>query len=617
MTELPNIVVEIDASQNRGRLTPFWCSTGFTPAELLLDPIMKQTLAYCGALPLGAIRYVRIHYLLNLVRIHDIGSDGPHCDWSLLDHGLDVLIRNRLRPIFELMGNPGDYFTGFEDSTMLHHWRALVRELATRCISRYGQDEVQQWYFETWNEPDIQYWKHGDHAFLNYYDACSEGLRDADPALRFGGPGTARTLSSTFKALLAHCDRGTNWFTGDQGVRIDFISVHEKGARAHKEDLTPDLPALCSREEEALRYIAEYHPRLIDVPFMNDECDPQVGWADFHTWHARPCYAALVARMIDQHLSRLVDAMKVPYALLGNDNGFLGQWGQRSQLALFGEKQLPTAQAYHRTVLPKEIPGNTFTGDPFALIRKPVLNAMGLLAYLDGERCTVRLVPDISDLGVLATRADDGQVAVLLHHGCDRLDRSGATRVRLRLGGLGTGELCLSQYRIAEDATDPFAAWVRAGHPSIPGPELLAELRQLHELSSHEEPCPVIPDAGSLDLTFDMPMPGLQLLLLTPDSGRPIPAPRGLCCERYRGLNNSDDALLIWEPTNSRALQSYEIAGAPNPDGPFETLNSTDLVSACYLHARLQIGGAYAGHYRVRAIDVWGRAGDWSEVLCA
>jgi hypothetical protein len=151
----------------------------------------------------------------------------------------------------------------------------------------------------------------------------------------------------------------------------------------------------------------------------------------------------------------------------------------------------------------------------------------------------------------------------------------------------------------------------------MPGPGLLAELRQAHELTSHEKPRSLAPDFGSLELTFDMPMPGVHLLLLTPDAGMAIPAPRDLRCERYRGLDNSDDALLIWQPTASRALRSYEVACARNPDGPFESLNSTDLLSACYLHARPQTGGAYARHYRVRAIDVWGRVGDWSEILSA
>lgn len=67
--------------------------------------------------------------------------------------------------------------------------------------------------------------------FLNYYDACSEGLRAASSLLRFGGPGDSchsRPRSPYCWALLQHCHNGTNFFTGEKGVRIDYIALHKK-----------------------------------------------------------------------------------------------------------------------------------------------------------------------------------------------------------------------------------------------------------------------------------------------------------------------------------------------------------------------------------------------------
>lgn len=67
--------------------------------------------------------------------------------------------------------------------------------------------------------------------FLNYYDACSEGLRAASPALRLGGPGDSFhpwPRSPLCWALLGHCHNGTNFFTGELGVRLDYISLHKK-----------------------------------------------------------------------------------------------------------------------------------------------------------------------------------------------------------------------------------------------------------------------------------------------------------------------------------------------------------------------------------------------------
>ena len=74
--------------------------------------------------------------------------------------------------------------------------------------------------------------------FLNYYDACSEGLEAAHSSLVLGGPGDAcwpdpssgkQTKSRLlFDALLNHTIHGRNYFTGKKGVRLDFISLHEK-----------------------------------------------------------------------------------------------------------------------------------------------------------------------------------------------------------------------------------------------------------------------------------------------------------------------------------------------------------------------------------------------------
>ena len=67
--------------------------------------------------------------------------------------------------------------------------------------------------------------------FFNYYDACSEGLRVASPALRLGGPGDSfhpPPRSPLSWGLLGHCLRGTNFFTGEVGVRLDYIALHKK-----------------------------------------------------------------------------------------------------------------------------------------------------------------------------------------------------------------------------------------------------------------------------------------------------------------------------------------------------------------------------------------------------
>jgi L-iduronidase len=584
--------IQVDVRRSRGPFVHFWRSTGFTPAELLLNPDMQQTLGYVGAVAHGGVRWVRIHFLLDLLKVEAPFSPRPRYDWSRLDLGLDALARNGLAPFFELMGTPSPEFNNFLEDRQTRAWKRLVRDLALHYQDRYGRKEVESWRFETWNEPDVGWWKQGEEAFCRYYDACSEGLREANPRLRLGGPGTAKTFSSILKVFLAHCDKGRNYFTGKRGARLDFLSVHEKGAWACKEEVGFDTLGLTRREEELAAYVRRRHPRLAGVPLSNNECDPIVGWNDIHTWHGRPFYAAQICRSIDLHLRRLLDA-GIPYELLGNDNGFLGGWGQRTQLARLGrEAELARGE--------------------FELIKKPALNVMSALALLGDTRldCEVPGRQEAQELGALATRRGAAQLAILVYHSRDRVMSCGRERISLELANLPFREAMLAHYRIDEEHGDPFRVWERLRSRQGLGPEQYAELRRRQELSLFEEPRSISVSDGRLVLDFDLPLHAVSLVLLTRRTAQAPPRPDGLRAERYRGLNGARNTLLLWEDCGSRALRTYEVLYSRRPRGGFRRINEVDLLDTGFL-----VPDAAAGCYRVRAVDYWGRAGAPSAVL--
>jgi len=283
----------------------------------------------------------------------------------------------------------------------------LTHDLAEHLIERYGREEVESWYFETWNEPDVG-WLHDaedTEAFCNYYDACSEGLREANENLRFGGPGSVYN-GELFQALMQHCAEGENYFTGETGVRIDFVSVHKKGATFHLEDIGIDTAGICEREIKAVDHIRGSHPELGDTPFMNNECDPQTGWLNIHSWRAGPYYPAIVCRIIDQHIERLLDEQDVDYRLLSNDNGFLGTWGHRTHFTLFGDAVNADAGYEHPHDRPRT--------DQFELIKKPVHNVLTALSLLGNVRLDVQ-GDDDGKVGKIATRRRDNQIAVLVY----------------------------------------------------------------------------------------------------------------------------------------------------------------------------------------------------------
>lgn len=603
--------ITVNCERNLGKLDHFWQSTGFTPANLLLNADMQQALAYLGAIPHGGITWVRIHYLLELVRAEGLGTDAPSYDWSRLDTALDMLVRNGLKPFFELMGNVEGYFDDYTNETQAEAWQRLIRDLALHLIDRYGEEEVRSWLFETWNEPDIGFWKQSDAAFCVYVDACAAGLAEADPELKFGGPGTCQGISGTFKTYLAHADAGRNALTGDSNALPAFISVHVKGVRSHPEDLTPDSMSIVEREAEMIDYIRENHPALADIPFTNNECDPQVGWGTIHTWRARPYYAAIAAKIINQHLVELIDEKEVDYGLLSNDNGFLGTWGHRTLLARFSAfDHIDHGQSDTQRDAPR------YEEDPrrrqFELIKKPIFSLMTLLSLLGDERCEVTGLPDVSQpLGAVATARGRGQIAILIYNSSDDVFGGGSEPITLKITGIPFRHAALTYYRIDDRHGDPFKVWERMGAPDAPTPEQYAELRRHQELGTMASTHDVSIRDGMMTATFNQPAPGVTLVLLTHRPERLPKKVTGLRYERYDGMTDQEEILLIWDGLDTRTLSTYEVHYAPDADGPFRRINGPDQLDTAYLH----VADSVQGFYRVRAKDYWQGTGEPSDVI--
>ena len=70
-------------------------------------------------------------------------------------------------------------------------WGELVYQWVHHCVERYGADEVNKWYWEVWNEPNIAYWHGSPEDFMKLHDYAIDGVRRALPTARVGGPDCA------------------------------------------------------------------------------------------------------------------------------------------------------------------------------------------------------------------------------------------------------------------------------------------------------------------------------------------------------------------------------------------------------------------------------------------
>uniref|UniRef100_A0A8C1FJW1 Alpha-L-iduronidase n=2 Tax=Cyprinus carpio TaxID=7962 RepID=A0A8C1FJW1_CYPCA len=568
--------VQVNLDKPLRNLKHFWRSTGFCPpqphsdAHLYdLSPDQQMNLALIGSVPHRGIQQVRIHWMLELVSAR-VYSGEYHYNFTHLDQLIDLLWQNGLQPGFELMGSVSNSFSNFEDKSQVTEWRKLVYLIAERYIRKYGLGFVSQWNFETWNEPnnhDFDNMTVSIQGFLNYYDACSEGLRAASPLLKFGGPGdSCHSLphSPYCWEMLQHCYNGTNYFTGETGVRLDYIALHKKGGGS-------SLPIL-QEEVATVREIQQRFPQFRSVPIYNDEADPLVGWNKPLPWRADVTYAAMVVKVISQHQNLLIADQNstVNYTLLSNDNAFLSYhphpFTQRTLTARF---QINNTNPPH-----------------VQLLRKPVLTVMGLLALLGETQVQAEVLTDGSEVnssvGALATvhvpqvpyTADSWQTTVLLYNSRDNQTSS-------------TNRICLYL------------------HPDYPTAQQFTQLRNQEDPQT-DGPLPV-PSDGSLTLKAALPVPSVLLVHVCAQSKEVPDQVNGV---RFITITKGQ-VLIIWKDhcIGTKCIKTYEVEFSKD-ETTFQRINQRDTIFTYCTYSPGII--LVSGYYRVRAVDYWGRNGEYS-----
>ncbi|HXP66042.1 MAG TPA: hypothetical protein VN815_11245, partial [Steroidobacteraceae bacterium] len=152
-------------------------------------------------------KFVRFHAILHdEVGIYDEDKQGnPVYNFSYVDQIYDGLLANGVRPYVELSFMPRKLASRqavhpFKYSPIVAppgsyaKWDALIAAFAAHLIDRYGIDEVAQWYFEVWNEPNIDFWagQPKQSSYWTLYDHTARALKAVNGRLRIGGPSTAQ-----------------------------------------------------------------------------------------------------------------------------------------------------------------------------------------------------------------------------------------------------------------------------------------------------------------------------------------------------------------------------------------------------------------------------------------
>ena len=153
------------------------------------------------------LEYVRFHAIFqDEVGVYDENQQGkPIYNWSYVDQIYDGLLASNVRPFVELSFMPRK----LSATDKLHafwykpypnppkdygRWGELVEAFTRHLVERYGIDEVSRWYFEVWNEPNIDFWtgEPKESTYYELYDAAARAVKQVSTRLPVGGPATAQ-----------------------------------------------------------------------------------------------------------------------------------------------------------------------------------------------------------------------------------------------------------------------------------------------------------------------------------------------------------------------------------------------------------------------------------------
>ena len=530
-----DVRMSVEVSKPTGPLKPIWRFFGADEPNYATMPHGKKLLGELGELKPKEV-FFRTH---NLLTSGDgtpalkwgstgaYGEDGrgrPIYDWTIVDGIFDAYLERGVRPYAQIGFMPealsvkphpyrhywtpeakyDEIYTGWTYPPKDYaKWGELVYQWVKHCVERYGKAEVETWYWQTWNEPNIGYWRGTRQEFFKLNDYALDAVRRALPTAKVGGPDVAGGPGGTFMAeFLEHCLRGTNYATGQIGTPLDFTSFHAKGAPRYTNGHVRMGIANQLRDiDRAFAAIAKF-PEVKDKPIVIGESDPE-GCAACQgenlAYRNGTMYSSYTAASFARKLD-LADKHGV------NLEGALTWAFQFENQPFFaGFRSLASGG-----------------------LDKPVLNVFRMFSKMGGQRLPVtsdaaveleamvrdgvRAKPDVSALASL----DGNRLAVMAwHYHDDDLPGDNAW-VELTLNGVPprAGDLKVTQFRIDQEHSNAFIAWKKLGSPQNPTAEQYAELEKTGKLAQIDPPEEITDEGRTVTLRFTLPRQAVSLFVL-------------------------------------------------------------------------------------------------------
>jgi xylan 1,4-beta-xylosidase len=528
------VSIRVNAAETVAPFKPIYGYFGYDEPNYTYTKNGRKLVGELAALSSAPV-YIRTHFMLatgdgtpglkwGSTNAYTEDANGkPVYDWTITDRILDTYLQAGATPFVEIGFMPQamstkpdpyhptwipggankEYSIGWSYPPKdFNKWGELVYQWVRHCVEKYGKAQVESWYWEVWNEPDISYWHGTPEEYNQLYDYAAKGVKRALPSAKVGGPATtgpANEKAAAFlQQFLEHCDK-TN-------VPLDFITYHAKGRPQVAEGHVRMGIAKNTEDVDRGYQIVASFPKFKNLPIVLSESDPE-GCAACsarvypqNAYRNGSLYASYTAAMM-KNIFELADREKTNIA------GML-TWA-------FEFEDQPYFDGF-RTLATNGID-------------KPVLNLFRMTGLMRGNRVKVessgRIPVDTikkdgvrgnPDIDAMAVRGDR-EISVLAWNYHDDDLPGPVANANLDLTGIpaGVNRVQLRHYRIDDTHSNAWTAWKKMGSPQSPTPDQYAALEAAGQLELFESPKWIPVKGGALQMELALPRQAVSLVQLS------------------------------------------------------------------------------------------------------
>jgi len=525
------VTIRVNAAQALRPLQPIYGYFGYDEPNYTYAKNGRKLVGELAALAPAPV-FIRTHFMLTTgdgtsglkwgsSNAYTEDANGkPVYDWTITDRIFDTYLEAGAKPFVEIGFMPKalsvkpepyqptwvpgarneNYSIGWSYPPKDYaKWGELVYQWVRHAVAKYGRTEVESWYWEVWNEPDISYWHGTPEEYNKLYDSAAAGLKRALPTAKIGGPATtgpsAQRAGDFLKQFLEHCNA--------TGAPLDFITYHAKGRPTVVDGhVRMGIAKNAEDVDTGLRIVTGF-PKFRNLPIVLSESDPE------------GC-AACSARVYPQNAYR---------------NGTL----YPTYTAVMMKNILDSAARHGANIAGMLTWAFEFEDQPYFDgfrtlatngIDKPVLNVFRMAGLMQGNRVKVESDSGVDvdaiikdgvrgnpDIDALAARSDHG-IAVLVWNYHDDEVPAADSAVDLRIAGVPASarRVLTRHYRIDQTHSNAYTTWKHLGLLQHPTPEQYAALEAAGRLQLLDAPQWMDARAGEVRFAFPLPRQAVSLL---------------------------------------------------------------------------------------------------------